>query len=140
MWGKGSEEGSDPRLQSSSHVTLREKLDGQSHDDVFLLLAARIKASVGAVGMSKRVIGFMLKRQVGNAESVAEVTLELHSQLNGTATLGELAEGLSVAVEEVNEGFADGVVGVAFEAICFKEADAATHETLEVGEVGISLL
>jgi hypothetical protein len=121
-----------------SHVTLREVLDGESDDGVLLLLRARIEASVGALSMSKRVISLMHKGHVCNAESLAELTLELHGHLDGATASAKLAKCFSVTTEEVNNAFADGIVGIAFKAVSVEEVDTSTNKALEVGEVAIN--
>jgi hypothetical protein len=127
-----------PVTATISHVTLREVLNGESDDSVLLLLRARIEASVATLSMGKRVIGLMHEGHVGNAESLAELTLKLHGHLDGATASAKLAKCFSVTTEEVNNAFADGIVGIAFKAVSVEEVDTSTNKALEVGEVAIN--
>lgn len=121
-----------------SGIALSDVLDCKSNDGALLLLSAGVEASVGALAKGKRVVSLVNAWQISNTELLTEVTLELHGHLDGATAKAEFTKCLSVAVKEVDDTFADGIVGVAFETLGIKKTDAATDEALEVRKISVN--
>jgi len=115
-----------------SGIALSDVLDSESNNGLLLLLGARVEASVGALAEGKRVVSLVNAWHVSNAKLLTEIALKLHGHLDGTAASAKLTKRFSVAVEEVDDAFADGIISVAFKTLGSKEANTPTDKAFKM--------